>query len=263
MRNATCLITLMALIGLTGACSSGSQKDTTDTTQAMVGADTDEHGCKGSAGYHWSAVQQKCVRLSDAGIKLASANPTDALAAYLLFASTDKDEQAEVFLPGQPGQLLAKVPGEGAGSWTLDTLTLSYWKGMYSLNGAKGTLLYEGHLDVDEATAGESLLGASDVPTMLTGTWQRVDDPKERFTIVGKTLTRYYDGKKRLALTFTYVPDCKGTVCAGRQSPYGCLMTEGQFDVDCQTIGVITETELALSVGTTEEVARYHKNNRR
>jgi len=259
MRKATCLITLMAL---TGACSSGSQQPATNTTQAVVGANTDKHGCKELAGYHWSAVQQKCVRLSEAGIKLASANPTDTLAAYLLFASPDTDEQAEVFLPGQPGRLLPKVPGEGAGSWTLDTLTLSYWKGMYSLSGAKGTVRYEGHMVVEETAAVDSLPGAVDVPTRLMGTWTSVDDPNESFAIAGKTLTRYYDGKKRLALTVAYVPDCKGTACAGRQSPYGCLTTAGQFDIDCQTIGVITHTELALSVGSTEQVARYRKNNR-
>jgi hypothetical protein len=70
--------------------------------------------------------------------------------AYLLFASPDDDAQAEIFLPGQPvGLTLTKTPGDNAGTWTLDTLTLSQWKGMYSLSGAKGTALYEGHLLFD------------------------------------------------------------------------------------------------------------------
>jgi len=182
--------------------------------------------------------------------------------AYLLFASPDEDAHAEIFLPGQSaGLMLTKTPGDNAGTWTLDTLTLSQWKGMYSLSGAKGTVLYEGHIEVDESVAGESSASGSNVPTMLAGTWQSVDDPKEHFTLDGKTLTRYYEGKKRLALTFAYVPNCEGVACAGRQSPYGCITTAGQFDIDCQTIGVITDTELALSVGSTEQFARYRKNN--
>jgi hypothetical protein len=244
---------LLALTAVLSACSTEST-----TTKSAA----DEHGCKSATGYHWSAVQQKCVRLSEAGIKLASTGPDTAQTAYLLFASSDEDEQAEVFLPGQPGRILAKKPGDDAGTWTLDTLTLSHWKGMYSLSGAKETLLYEGHIVVEEAAAADSLLGDSDVPTMLMGSWQRVDDPKERFVIAGKTLTQYYDGKKGPVQTFAYVPDCGGTACAGHQGPYGCLTTAGQFDIDCQTIGVITTTELTLSVGTTGSTTRYQKLNR-
>ncbi|MBC7570693.1 MAG: hypothetical protein H7319_13280 [Spirosoma sp.] len=255
-------------IGLAGACSSKKETAKTSTDVAvMAGADQDEHGCKASAGYQWSAVQKKCVQLFEAGIRLEPMQEKKGTVAYLLFASPDEDAQAEIFLPGQPaGLMLTKTPGDNAGTWTLDTLTLSQWKGMYSLSGAKGTVLYEGHIEVDESVAGESAasgVSGSDVPTMLAGTWDSLDDPKERFTIDGKTLTRYYDGKKLLALTLTYLPNCKGGACEGRQSPYGCITTAGQFDIDCQTIGVITDTELALSMGSTEKFARYRKNNSR
>lgn len=250
---------LMGLLMLAGGCSTSTSTETTTTAeQLIIGADTDEHGCKGSAGYQWSAVQQQCVPLSAVAIRLDPAGADRSQVAYLLFASPDNDAQAEVFLPGQPGRLLAKKPGDEAGTWTLDTLTLRHWKGMYSLNGAKETVLFEGHAEI-EAELGDVGQSGQDVPTLLAGTWQRVDDPTDRFTIEGKTLTRSTNGKKGLALAFTYVADCGGTACAGHDSPYGCLTTAGEFDIDCQTIAVITATDLALSVGTTDTVARYRK----
>ncbi|MGR5062031.1 serine protease [Photobacterium sp. DNB22_13_2] len=33
-----------------------------DSTEPMVGADEDEHGCKNSAGYSWCAKSEQCER---------------------------------------------------------------------------------------------------------------------------------------------------------------------------------------------------------
>ena len=56
----------------------------------MPGSDRDEHGCIGSAGYQWSQVQKKCIRIFEAGTRLVSAT-------YLVFG---KDSlQSELFLP--------------------------------------------------------------------------------------------------------------------------------------------------------------------
>lgn len=65
----------------------------------MPGSDRDKHGCIGSAGYQWSQVQQKCIRIFEAGTRLVSAtDPNATLAAYLVFG---KDSlQSELFLPG-------------------------------------------------------------------------------------------------------------------------------------------------------------------
>ena len=49
----------------------------------MPGSDRDEHGCIGSAGYQWSQVQKKCIRIFEAGTRLVSATL-----------------QSELFLPG-------------------------------------------------------------------------------------------------------------------------------------------------------------------
>ena len=70
----------------------------------MPGADTDEHGCLGSAGYTWSELRKECIRIFEVGIKL---NPTDAVAdkttaAFVVFDSTNKFK-AELYAPGQKG----------------------------------------------------------------------------------------------------------------------------------------------------------------
>ncbi|MBO0948187.1 hypothetical protein [Fibrella forsythiae] len=142
---------LVLLIYIAGACSSD-----TDTTKGMpskaslltkVGSGADQRGCKGSAGYFWSAVQKKCVRLAETGIRMESQGSAPNTAAYVLFATSGKDGRAEVFLPGDGvGRLLPEMHGENVGSWILDTLTLYHWKSIYTLANAKGKVLFEGRL---------------------------------------------------------------------------------------------------------------------
>jgi hypothetical protein len=258
MLKINCLIVL-ALV-LVVACSAKKETaETTANTPPMVGADQDEHGCKGSAGYQWSAVQKKCVRLFEEGIQLASPRAKEGTVAYLLFTSPDEDAQAEVFLPGEPvGRLLAKKPGDGAGTWTLDTLTLRQWKGMYTLTGPTEAVLYEGS-SMAEATGTTAPEPTSDVAKLLQGSWQAVDDPKMSFVIKGASLITYDDGQKRTTDKFAYVADCGGNACADKQGKYGCFTTAGQFDIDCQAIVNISATELDVTQGSTGQTIRYRR----
>ncbi|MEZ0485262.1 hypothetical protein [Fibrella aquatica] len=142
---------LVLLILLVGACSTNKDTSGSMANEASLGAtvssDTEQRGCKGGAGYRWSALQKKCVRLADAGIRLESQGGDRSTVAYVLFATSGKDGRAEVFLPGDKvGRLLPEMHGENDGSWTLDTLTLHQWKSIYTLAGAKGRVLYEGQL---------------------------------------------------------------------------------------------------------------------
>ena len=99
-------LTLMAATLLLAACN-------TTPREPLVGADRDEHGCIGSAGYQWSALAGKCVRLFEQGIRL---NPTDAgqtVSAFVLFNADQS--QAELTLPeGEPIRLRATGPGRAA-----------------------------------------------------------------------------------------------------------------------------------------------------
>lgn len=61
---------------------------------AIVGGDKDEHGCKASAGYSWSAIKQECIRPFELTDKLKDLTDS-TMAAYLLFSQNKK--QVEIF----------------------------------------------------------------------------------------------------------------------------------------------------------------------
>lgn len=261
MLKTKCLLALV--ISFAVACSTKKEASKSDAeATVVVGADQDVHGCKGSAGYQWSAVQNKCVRLFETGIKLAPAQAMQGTVAYLLFASPDEDAQAEVFLPGESaGRLLTKTPDEGGGTWTLDTLTLRQWKGMYMLTGPGETDLYKGDILGETTGATTDTDPVPAVVNRLQGSWQAVEDSKIVFSIRGSALTTYYDGRKKLTNAFAYVADCGGTACSGQKSKYGCFTTAGEFDIDCQAIVAISATELTVTQGATGRTMRYKRSN--
>ncbi len=132
------------------ACSEKPSNKTPEMSKndtIIVGNDLDEHGCKGSAGYTWSVVKNECIQIFNSGIRLnpKAAHLDTTLSAFVVFKSTDDDAQAELFLPTQKKSIiLAKNPKEEAGLWANDSLTITQWKGMYSLEDKKKTLLYQG-----------------------------------------------------------------------------------------------------------------------
>ena len=101
----------------------------------MPGSDRDEHGCIGSAGYQWSQVQLKCIRIFEAGTRLVSAtDPNATLAAYLVFG---KDSlQSELFLPGsQESYLLNRRKTSDGYRWSAasdGTLTVEQTDGKWN-----------------------------------------------------------------------------------------------------------------------------------
>lgn len=78
------------------AIASTSTPDTlTNKTAAVVGGDSDSHGCKASAGYQWSELQQTCIRPFELPVKIISADSTTQTGIII---SEDRN-QAEVFAP--------------------------------------------------------------------------------------------------------------------------------------------------------------------
>ena len=80
-----------ASVFLVCACSEGNPSTSSSENAATaakndttsVGGDRDEHGCIPSAGYVWSAVQGKCIRTFESGVKLLPAEmPTDGSAVF-------------------------------------------------------------------------------------------------------------------------------------------------------------------------------------
>jgi hypothetical protein len=78
---------LVPLFILLSACAT--------TEKNLVGADSDLHGCKGSAGYSWSVLLKECVRPFEKGIPFSNEDHT--LNAYVILS--ENGSQAEIFAP--------------------------------------------------------------------------------------------------------------------------------------------------------------------
>jgi hypothetical protein len=95
----------------------------------MVGGDQDAHGCKGSAGYQWSALKARCLRLFEEGLRLNPLTESTGAthSAFIVFAADQA--LAELYLPGKPVQLLQRQGEEGAQAWVAGSYRLIPWKG--------------------------------------------------------------------------------------------------------------------------------------
>jgi hypothetical protein len=132
------------IIGLSFSCARKvSEENKTPKEQgskpAVVGGDSDVHGCKASAGYTWSALKKECVRLFEVGTKLAHAEDgkTYSTVAYVIFDGN----KAELFLDTQKESILLERKTEGD-SWIKGDLQLIPWKGYVLKKGGK--IIYTG-----------------------------------------------------------------------------------------------------------------------
>ena len=79
-----------------------AQTVTIMSKEQLVGGDRDKHGCIGSAGYTWSNIQNKCVRIFEVGIRLnpSQLEPNQAvISAFILFNKNQR--KAELFISNQ------------------------------------------------------------------------------------------------------------------------------------------------------------------
>ena len=100
-----------------------------------VGADRDAHGCIGSAGYTYSALKDKCVRLWEEGITLLPAETQDGamMAAYAVL----QDNKGELYLPGRTTPIAlgqqyvgaqAQYSAADASGWKLTQTGAAAWQ---------------------------------------------------------------------------------------------------------------------------------------
>jgi hypothetical protein len=112
-----------------------------------VGGQRDLYGCLIGAGESYSTLRNSCVRLFETAIRIdAIAKQSNAvLSAFVLFQSEEGEGNVEIFLPSRKTSfIMRQVKGDNAGQWKSKTLSLNYWKGMYSLDNSKGKTLYQG-----------------------------------------------------------------------------------------------------------------------
>ena len=111
----------------------------------QVGVAKDEHGCNAAAGYTWSEVQAKCIRLFEDGIQFQSVQDTaSALAAYVVFSADSL--KAEVFVPDQENhpELDRRELPAGGYAWNQeddDTYNVRIKDGVWVIE-QRGNILY-------------------------------------------------------------------------------------------------------------------------
>jgi len=108
-----------------------------------LGADRDEHGCIGSAGYVWCEVQKDCIRLFEKGIR-AEAIDGSNVSAFIVF-SPDSTRAELFFSNDQPNEILERrgLPSGGY-AWNVeddDTKNVRFEKGLWTIS-QRGNLIY-------------------------------------------------------------------------------------------------------------------------
>jgi hypothetical protein len=139
------LFLIMASAISCGKKVSQENTSTTGTTpkeqqkEAVVGGDSDSHGCKASAGYTWSALKKECIRVFENSTKLnhAEDGKTYSTVSYVIFDGN----KAELFLDTQKESIILERKSEGD-SWVNGDWQLIPWKGYVLKKGEK--ILYTG-----------------------------------------------------------------------------------------------------------------------
>ena len=102
--------------------------------EELVGTDRDEHGCISSAGFSWSELQQTCVQLWEAGVRLDPIEVKEGDAVISAFVLFNKDEsKAEIVLPKKEGSVILDKKSENL-----------YEKGEYLYDDKEGALSING-----------------------------------------------------------------------------------------------------------------------
>ena len=109
-------------------------KQKVEEQEELEGADRDEHGCITSAGFSCSELQQTCVQLWEAGVRLNPLEVKEGDAVISAFVLFNKDEsKAEVVLPNKEGSVILDKKSENL-----------YEKGEYLYDDKEGTLSING-----------------------------------------------------------------------------------------------------------------------
>ena len=106
----------------------------------MPGGDQDEHGCKASAGFTWSVVRNRCVRIWETGMKMFSPEDKTKVTYAIFSADTSR---VELFLPGKKTQIVTKTSRAGEpGCWENGSLKFSGMDRSFKLED-EGKLIFK------------------------------------------------------------------------------------------------------------------------
>ena len=134
-------VILSGIVLLMFSCNSPKKEEVKENLNQKVeeqdeleGADRDEHGCITSAGFSWSELQQTCVQLWEAGVRLDPIEVKEGDAVISAFVLFNKDEsKAEIVLPKKEGSVILDKKSENL-----------YEKDEYLYDDKEGTLSING-----------------------------------------------------------------------------------------------------------------------
>ena len=140
-------VVLSGIVLLMLSCNSPKKEEvkeekvnTEETQEPLVGANRDEHGCITSAGFSWSELQQTCVQLWEAGVRLDPIEVKEGDSVISAFVLFNKDEsKAEIILPNKEGSVILDKKAENL-----------YEKGEYLYDNKEGALSINGKVAYKE-----------------------------------------------------------------------------------------------------------------
>lgn len=111
------LILTLPLVLALGSCTANNKANTT-----VTGNDRDKHGCIPSAGYSWSNVKGKCVKVFEVGTTLKPVAAKDqGINGYVILSKDGS--QAEIYIPNEKNsKLLHKSQGFRSGKYRYDAV---------------------------------------------------------------------------------------------------------------------------------------------
>lgn len=114
------LFSLFAVCVFLCACTAPSGQNA-----LPAGSDRDAHGCIASAGYTYSSVQARCVRLWEEGVRLDPVSARPAEAVFSAFVLLSKDgARAELFLPQAAAVVMTRAFTADGPYWAAQDLRL-------------------------------------------------------------------------------------------------------------------------------------------
>lgn len=103
----------------------------------IVGGDKDKHGCIASAGYTYSIIKKKCIRIFEEKIQLKEVNPTGTSTSNAAVVFDKNKKRAEIFTPNLGQTILTRTGKKGNYVWKKGAITLTYHKGYVLKNDGK------------------------------------------------------------------------------------------------------------------------------
>ncbi len=105
----TLILVIIATFFLGCNCTKNSSKN--NDKPIAVGNDSDQHGCKASAGYTWSVLKKDCIKTWETGTQLTPVDNTGSSTSNAAVIFSDDYQKAELFIVLEKSSVILKNTG--------------------------------------------------------------------------------------------------------------------------------------------------------